>query len=59
MGLGDEMTSGSVVACAGNILNTQLFVWFHFFTYVVNWVTSSRLVDVFLIGFWIPWAYFF
>ena len=29
------------------------------FTYSVNWVISDRLLDVFLIAFWVPWTQFF
>ena len=28
----------------------------HFFTYLVNWMTSNRLLDVFLVAFWVPWT---
>ena len=59
MGLGEKMVSGSVVGCAENIVNTVVFVRFHFFTYLVNWLISNRLLGVFLVGFWVPWAYFF
>ena len=34
--LGQEMIPGSVVGCAENIVNTVVFVRFHFFTYSVN-----------------------
>ncbi len=43
MGLGEEMTPGSVVGCAENIVNTEVFVRFHFFTYLVNWMMISNL----------------
>ena len=35
------------------------FVRFHFFTYLVNWMISSRLLDVCLAAFWVHWAHFF
>ena len=59
LGLGQKMMPGSVVGCAENIVNTMVFVWFHFFTYSVNWMISNRLLDVFLAAFWVPWAHFF
>ena len=59
VGLGQKMMPGSVVGCAENIVNTVVFVRFHFFTYSVNWMISNRLWDVFLVAFWIPWADFF
>ena len=31
VGLGQKMMPGSVVGCAGNIINTVVFVRFHFF----------------------------
>ena len=58
MGLGVKMVPGSVVGCAENIINTVVFVRFHFFTYLVNWLISNRLLSVFLVGFWVPWAHF-
>ena len=58
VGLGVEMTPGSVVGCAENIANTMVFVMFHFFTYLVNWMISNPLLDVDLVVFWIPWADF-
>ena len=45
--------------CIENIANTTVFVVFHFFRYLVNWMTSNRLSDVFLVAFWVPWAHFF
>jgi len=53
VGLGQKMMPGSVVGCAENIANTMVFVRFHFFTYAVNWIISNRLLDVFLIAFWV------
>ena len=50
---------GSVVRCVENIVNTMGFVRFHFFTYLVNWLMSNRLLGVFLVGFEVPWAYLF
>ena len=59
MGLGEKMVLGSVVGCVENMINTVVFVRFHFFMYLVNWLISNRLLGVFLVGFWIPWAHFF
>ena len=59
VGLGEKMVPGSVVGCAENIVNTVVFVRFYFFTYSVNLMISNRLLDVFLVAFWVPWAYFF
>ena len=59
VGLDQKMIPGSVVGCVENITNTMVFVRFHFFTYLVNWVISNRLLDVFLIAFWVPWTHFF
>ena len=58
LGLGQKMLPGSVVGCAENIANTVVFVRFHFFTYLMNWLISNRLLGVFLVGFWIPGAHF-
>ena len=52
------MMPGSVVGCAENIANTVVFVRFHFFTYLMNWLISNRLLGFFLVGFWIPGAHF-
>ena len=41
VGLGQKMIPGSVVGCAENIVNTMVFVRFHFFTYSVKWVISN------------------
>ena len=51
VGLDEKMMPGSVVGCAEHIVNTMVFVRFHFFTYSVNWVISDRLLDVFLVAF--------
>ena len=59
VGFGQKMMPGSVVGCAENIVNTVVFVRFHFFTYSVNCVISNRLLSVFLAGFLVPWAHFF
>ena len=59
VGLGQKMMPGSVVGCAENIVNTMVFVRFYFFTYSVNLMISNRLLDVFLVAFWVPWAHFF
>ena len=59
VGLGQKMMPGSVVGCAANMLNTVVFVRFHFFTYLVNWVIFCRLLDVFLIVLSVPWPDFF
>ena len=49
VGLGQKMMPGSVVGCAENIANTVVFVGFHFFTYLVNWMIFNRLLELFLI----------
>ena len=59
VGLDQKMTPGSVVGCGENIANTVVFVRFYFFTYSVNLMISNRLLDVFLVAFWVPWAHFF
>ena len=59
MGLDAKRMPGSVVGCADNITNIMVFIRFHFFTYLVNWVIFCRLLDVFLIASWVPWADFF
>ena len=59
MGLGEKMVPGSVVGCVENMINTVVFVRFHFFTYLVNWLISNRLLGVFLVACWVPWAHFF
>ena len=56
--LGQKMMPGSVVGCVENMINTVVFVRFHFFTYSVNWMISNRLLGVFLIAFWIPCSLF-
>ena len=56
---GEKMVPGSVVGCVENIVNTVVFVRFHFFTYLVNWLISNRLLGVFLVACWVPWAHFF
>ena len=58
-GLGKKMVPGSVVGWVENIVNGMVLVRFHFFTYLVNWLISNRLLSVFLVGFWVPWAHFF
>ena len=45
--LGEKMIPDSVVGCAEHIVNTLVFVRFHFFTYSVNWMISKRLWDSF------------
>ena len=47
VGLRTEMPAGSVVGRAGNTVNTVVFERFHFFTCLVNWMISNRLLDVF------------
>ena len=46
VGLGQEMTPESEVGCAENMINTMVFERFHFFTCLVNWMISNRLLDV-------------
>ena len=38
VGLGEEMMPGSGVGCVENIVNNVVFVRFHFFTCLVNWM---------------------
>ena len=52
------MTPGFVIRCVENAINTLVFVRFHFSTYLVNWLIFNRLLGVFLVGFWVPWAHF-
>ena len=59
VGLGQKMMPGSVLGCAENIISIVVFVRFHFFTYLANWLISNRLLGVFLAGFLVPWAHFF
>ena len=59
VGLGEEMPAGSVVGRGENMLNAPVFVRFHFFACLVNWMISNRLLQVFLGAFWVPWAQFF
>ena len=47
VGLGEKMVPGSVVGCVENMINTLVFVRFHFFTYLVNWLISNRLLEGF------------
>ena len=47
VGLGQKMMPGSVAGCVENIINTMVFVRFHFFTYSVNCMISKRLWDSF------------
>ena len=47
VGLGEKMVPGSVVGCVENIANALVFVRFHFFTYLENWLISNRLLGVF------------
>ena len=57
VGLGEEMTAESEVGCVENIINTVVFVRFHFFTCFC--MISNRLLDVFLVAFGVPWGHFF
>ena len=41
IGLGEKMVPESVVGCVENVVNTVVFVRFHFFTYFVNWLISN------------------
>jgi len=59
VGLGEEMTPGSGVGCAENIVNTVVFVRFHFFMCSVNWMIFNRLLDVFLMASWVPGIHLF
>ena len=59
MGLDEKMVPGSVVGCAENIVNTMVFVSFHCFTYLVNWMISNCLLDACLLDLGVPWTHFF
>jgi hypothetical protein len=59
VGLGEKTIPGSVVGRAEKFANAMVFVGFHFFTYLVNWMISSHFLDVFLVASWVPWAHFF
>ena len=59
VGLGEKMVPGSVVGCAENIVNTLVFVRFHFFMYLVNWLISNLFFCVLFVAFWVLWARFF
>ena len=58
VGLGQKMMPGSVVGCAENIVNALVFVGC-FFTHVVTWMTSSGLLDIFLVALGVPGTHFF
>ena len=51
VGLGQKMMPGSVVGCAENIVNAVVFIRFHFFAYLVNWVIFNRLLDILFLGY--------
>ena len=57
VGLGENIP-GSVVECVGNFVKCIGFIRFHFFTYLVNWMISNRLVDLFSSSCFIPRAFF-
>jgi hypothetical protein len=59
VGLGEKVILGSLVGCAENILNTVVFVRFHFVTYFVNWMISNCLLDACLLDLGVPWTHFF
>ena len=59
VGLGEEMMPGSGVGCAENIVNTVVFVRFHFFTCLVNWMIFNRLLDAFSVTLGVPGTHFF
>ena len=59
MGSGEEMMPGSGVGCAENIANTVVFVRFHFFTCLVNWMIFNRLLDAFSVTSGVPGTHFF
>ena len=41
MGLGKKIVPESVVGCVENMVNTVVFMRFHFSTYLVNWLISN------------------
>jgi hypothetical protein len=57
LGLGEKKIPGSVAGCIENIANAQVFVRFHFFTYLVSWMISNCFFDIFLVVFRISWAH--
>ena len=59
MGLDKEMMPGCGVECVKDIVNTIVFVRFHFFLCLVNWRIFNRLVDAFLIPWGVPGTHFF
>ena len=59
VGLGEKMVPGSVDGCVENIVNTVVFVKFHFFTYFSELVDIRLTVGVFLLAFWVLWGHFF
>jgi hypothetical protein len=59
VGVGQKMMPGSGVGCAEKGTNTLVFVRFDFFTYLVNWMISNRLLHAFLIVFGVPGTHFF
>jgi hypothetical protein len=54
VGLDEEMMPGCGVECVKNIINTWVFVRFHFFSCLVNWRIFNRFLDAFLIAFGVP-----
>ena len=59
MGLDEEMMPGCGVECVKNIVNTLVFVRFHFFLCLVNWRIFNRLLDAFLVALGVPGTHFF
>ena len=59
MDLGNEMASGSVVGCVEHIISKVVFDRFHLFMYLINWMISIPILDVFLIASRAPRAHFF
>ena len=59
MVLDEGIASGSVAGCIDNKIIAVVSVTFRFFTCLVNWMISNRLLDVFLVAFWVPWTHFF
>ena len=48
----------SMPGCAETIINTVVFVRFHFSSCLVNWVSSERLLDLFLVVWGLRWPLF-
>ena len=59
VGLGEGMIPKAEVECAEHMVNTVVFVRFHFFSCLVNWRIFNRLLDAFLVASGVPGTHFF